>query len=193
MLRAVAGDGSALPAPAFCWVKPCKLPVGCFAGRAGSVYILPNCSSQLWAVALQAQASLVCHWCCWCFIFMGSLTWIGQLNLTSSWWSNYQNNKPIYLLFLFFFSPRHLQFLTCVPLPSTLDDLCSVCPLFWHFDMCERGEMALKAFCWRLRFFADLVAQWNVMNWKKTVSAQCNVGMLMYSTGSSAGASPQNW
>lgn len=113
MLRAVAGDGSALPAQAFCWVKSCKLPVGCFAGRAGSVYILSNCSSQLWAVALQAQASLVCHWCCWCFIFMVSLTWIGQLNLTSSWWSNYQNNKPIYLLFYFFFSTALTVFDVC--------------------------------------------------------------------------------
>lgn len=47
----------------------------------------------------------------------------------------------------------------CVPLSSTSDDVCSVCPLFWHFDMCERGEMALKAFSWRLWFVANPVVQ----------------------------------
>lgn len=64
----------------------------------------------------------------------------------------------------FFFCRWYLHFLTCVPLPSTVGDLCSVCPLFWHFDMCERGEMVLKAFCWRLRFLADLLAQLNLIN-----------------------------
>lgn len=49
--------------------------------------------------------------------------------------------------------------MTCAPLPPTSSDACSVCPLFWHFDMCERGEMALKAFCWRLWFVADPVVQ----------------------------------